>query len=67
MRVGTGVTVKGTTYLYGCRIDDDLLIEHSVIKARHVQRVTRADGTAQPVRYVVPQPEGLDSIALLDG
>ena len=67
MRVGRGVTVKGTSYLYGCRIDDDLLVEHSVIKTRHVQRVTRADGSVQPVRYVLPQPEGLDSIAPLGG
>ncbi len=67
MRVGRGVTVKGTSYLYGCRIDDDLLVEHSVIKTRRVQRVTRADGSVQPVRYVLPQPEGLDSIAPLGG
>jgi bifunctional UDP-N-acetylglucosamine pyrophosphorylase/glucosamine-1-phosphate N-acetyltransferase len=65
MRVGEDVTVKGTTYLYGCRVDDGVLIEHSVIKCRHVQRRTRIDGSIQPVRYVIPQPEGLDSIAPL--
>ena len=67
MRVGTNVTVKGTTYLYGCRIDAGVLIEHSVIRGRHVQRRTRSDGSVQPVRYVIPQPEGLDSIVPLDG
>ena len=67
LRVGQGVTVKGTSYLYGCQVDDGLLIEHSVIRCRHVQRVTRADGTVQPVRYVLPQPEGLDSIGPLEG
>jgi bifunctional UDP-N-acetylglucosamine pyrophosphorylase/glucosamine-1-phosphate N-acetyltransferase len=66
MRVGRDVTLKGTTYLYGCRIDDGVLVEHSVIKCRHIQRRTRSDGSAQPVRYVIPQPEGLDSIAPLD-
>ncbi len=65
MRVGEDVTVKGTTYLYGCRVDDGVLIEHSVIKCRHVQRRPRIDGSVQPVRYVIPQPEGLDSIAPL--
>ncbi|MEE2659791.1 MAG: NTP transferase domain-containing protein [Candidatus Latescibacterota bacterium] len=63
--LGSEVTVKGTTYLYGCRVDDGLTIEHSVIKCRHVQRVTRRDGSPQPVRYVLPPPEGLDSIAPL--
>jgi len=65
MRVGERVTIKGTSYLYGCRVDDGLLIEHSVIKCRHVQRVTRRDGTHQPIRYVLPPPEGLDSIGPL--
>jgi len=65
MRVGKGVTIKGTSYLYGCRVDDDITIEHSVIKSRHVHRVMRRDGSVQPVRYVLPPPEGLDSIAPL--
>ena len=34
MRVGERVTIKGTSYLYGCQIDDDLFIEHSVIKGK---------------------------------
>ena len=63
MRVGKRVTIKGTSYLYGCQIDDDLFIEHSVIKCKRVEQVRRRDGTIQPVRYVLPQPEGLDSIA----
>jgi bifunctional UDP-N-acetylglucosamine pyrophosphorylase/glucosamine-1-phosphate N-acetyltransferase len=65
MRVGERVTVKGTSYLYGCVIDDDLLIEHSVIKCKRVEQVKRRDGTIQPVRYVLPQPEGLDSVSEL--
>jgi bifunctional UDP-N-acetylglucosamine pyrophosphorylase/glucosamine-1-phosphate N-acetyltransferase len=65
MRVGRDVTIKGTSYLYGCHIDDGVTIEHSVIKSGHVQLRTRSDGSAQPVRYVLPPPEGLDSIARL--
>ena len=57
------MTVKGTSYLYGCVVDDDLLIEHSVIKRKRIEGVIRRDGAAQPVRYVLPQPEGLDSIS----
>ncbi|MBT7864317.1 MAG: NTP transferase domain-containing protein, partial [Gemmatimonadetes bacterium] len=63
MRVGDNVTIKGTSYLYGCLVDADVTIEHSVIKGRHVHRVERRDGSIQPIRYVLPQPEGLDSIA----
>ncbi|MDP6700482.1 MAG: NTP transferase domain-containing protein [Candidatus Latescibacteria bacterium] len=63
MRIGARATIKGTSYLYGCLVDDDLLIEHSVIKCKRVEQVKRRDGTVQPVRYVLPQPEGLDSIS----
>ena len=62
MRVGKRVVVKGTSYLYGCQIDDDLLIEHSIIKCKHVEQVRRRDGSIQPIRYLLPQPEGLDSL-----
>lgn len=62
MRIGERVTIKGTSYLYGCIIDDDLHIEHSVIKEQRVEQVKRRDGSIQPIRYVLPPPEGLDSI-----
>ena len=62
LRAGERVTVKGTSYLYGCRIDDGLFIEHSVIKCQHVKAIKTADGSIQPVRYVQPSPEGLESI-----
>lgn len=65
LRIGRGVTIKGTTYLYGCLVDDGLLIEQSVIKGKHLVQVRRRDGSIQPIRYVRPQPEGLDSLAPL--
>ncbi|MEW6754557.1 MAG: NTP transferase domain-containing protein [Candidatus Latescibacterota bacterium] len=65
MRVGRRCIIKGTSYLYGCQVDDDLLIEHSVIKCKHVEQARRRDGSIQPIRYVLPQPEGLDSITEL--
>ena len=65
MKIGRNVTVKGTSYLFGCTVDDNLLIEHSIIKSKHVQQVRRKDGSIQAIRYVLPQPEGLDSIGVL--
>ncbi len=67
LRIGRGVTIKGTTYLYGCLVDDGLLIEQSVIKCKHLVQVRRRDGSIQPIRYVRPQPEGLDSLSPLPG
>jgi bifunctional UDP-N-acetylglucosamine pyrophosphorylase/glucosamine-1-phosphate N-acetyltransferase len=64
-RIGRRVTIKGTSYIYGCQVDDDLLIEHSVLKCQRVEQIRRRNGSMQPVRYVLPQPEGLDSLSAL--
>jgi bifunctional UDP-N-acetylglucosamine pyrophosphorylase/glucosamine-1-phosphate N-acetyltransferase len=63
LRVGERVTIKGTSYLYGCHVDDDLDIEHSVIKCKHVRANRNHEGVVQPVRYILPTPDGLDSVS----
>jgi bifunctional UDP-N-acetylglucosamine pyrophosphorylase/glucosamine-1-phosphate N-acetyltransferase len=61
-RIGNCVTIKGTSYIFGSVVEDDLLIEHSVLIRKRAERVVKKDGSIQPIRYVLPQPEGLDSI-----
>jgi len=63
--IGSNVTIKGTTYIFGSIIEDDLFIEHSVLKCKKVERTLKKDGTIQPVRWVMPQPQGLDIISEL--
>ena len=60
--IGKNVVIKGTTYIFGSIIEDDLFIEHSVLKCKRVERTIRKDGTIQPVRWVMPQPQGLDIV-----
>ncbi len=62
VRIGTGVRIKGTTYIYGCSIEDGVLVEHCFLKCKHIRAVRREDGTVQPVRFFVPLPEGMDSV-----
>ena len=62
IRIGDRVTIKGTSYIFGSVIEDDLLIEHSVLIRKRAERIVKKDGSIQPIRYVLPQPEGLDSI-----
>lgn len=61
-RIGNNVVIKGTSYIFGSIVEDDVWIEHSVLKCKHAERTVRKDGTIQPIRYVLPLPEGLDSI-----
>ena len=64
-RIGRRVTIKGTSYLYGCQVDDEVSIEHSVLKCKRIEQIRRRDGSIQPIRYVLPPPEGLDSLSAL--
>lgn len=65
-RIGNNVLIKGTSYIFGVIVEDDVWIEHSVLKHKHVERIVRRDGTVQPVRWVLPLPEGLDSLHSLE-
>jgi len=62
VRIGSGVLIKGTTYIFGSIIEEDLLIEHSILKNKYVEKVVKKNGKIQPIRYILPHPEGLDSI-----
>ncbi|MEK6794843.1 MAG: NTP transferase domain-containing protein [Spirochaetota bacterium] len=62
-RIGSNVTIKGTSYLFGSIIDDDVFIEHSVIARRTVRAIRTPSGEIKKVRYVLPEPEGLDAIS----
>jgi bifunctional UDP-N-acetylglucosamine pyrophosphorylase/glucosamine-1-phosphate N-acetyltransferase len=63
--IGNNVLIKGTSYIFGSVIESGIWIEHSVLKNKYVEKTVRKDGTVQPIRYVLPPPEGLDSIRAL--
>lgn len=62
VRIGDNVLIKGMTYIFGSIIEDDLLIVHSILQNQRVSRVVRRDGEVQPIKYILPHPDGLDSI-----
>lgn len=65
-RIGNNVLIKGTSYIFGTIIEDDVWVEHSVLKCKFVERTVRKDGSVQPVKWVLPLPEGLDSLHALE-
>ncbi|HZW38390.1 MAG TPA: NTP transferase domain-containing protein [Ignavibacteriaceae bacterium] len=62
LRIGKNVLIKGTSYLFGCIVEDDVHIEHSVIIRKRVEKILKRDGTIQIIKYILPQPEGIDAI-----
>jgi bifunctional UDP-N-acetylglucosamine pyrophosphorylase/glucosamine-1-phosphate N-acetyltransferase len=62
LRIGKNVHIKGTSYIFGSIIDDDLFIERSVIIKKRVEKITKKNGKIQPIRFYMPMPEGIDAI-----
>ncbi len=62
LRIGKNVLIKGTSYLFGSVVEDDIFIEHSVLIKKKVERQTKKDGSIRPIRFYLPMPEGIDSI-----
>ncbi|NWG27085.1 MAG: NTP transferase domain-containing protein, partial [Ignavibacteriaceae bacterium] len=62
LRIGKNVLIKGTSYIFGSKIADNLIIEHSILVKKKVRAVKDKKGKIQPVRYFVPESEGETSI-----
>ncbi len=63
--IGDNVVVKGTTYIFGCVVEPDVNILHSVLIRKRIERTVRKDGTIQAVRFFLPLADGIDSIVSL--
>ena len=63
--IGDNVTIKGTSYLFGSKVDDDLSIEHSILIKKNVDKVIMKDGSVKKIKFFLPPPEGIDSISNL--
>jgi bifunctional UDP-N-acetylglucosamine pyrophosphorylase / glucosamine-1-phosphate N-acetyltransferase len=60
--IGTDVLIKGTTYIFGSIIEDGVHIENSVIIRKKVSGHFDGHGEIIPVRFYIPNPEGLNAI-----
>jgi bifunctional UDP-N-acetylglucosamine pyrophosphorylase/glucosamine-1-phosphate N-acetyltransferase len=63
LRIGRNVTIKGTSYLFGSTVEDDVFIEHSVLIKKYVKKVVLENGEIQKVMFYLPSPVGKDTIS----
>ncbi len=66
LRIGKNVTIKGTSYLFGTIVDDDIFIEHSVLIKKKVDKLIKKNGEIQKIRFYLPMPAGIDAIESLE-
>jgi bifunctional UDP-N-acetylglucosamine pyrophosphorylase / glucosamine-1-phosphate N-acetyltransferase len=62
LKIGKRVLIKGTSYIFGSIIEDEVQIEHSVLIQKRVERLVKKNGVIQPVRFYLPMPTGIDAI-----
>jgi len=65
-RINDNCLIKGTSYIFGSVIEKDNWIEHSVLIRQRVCRTIRKDGSIQKVKYILPLPQGIDSLESLE-
>jgi len=66
VRIGSNVVIKGTSYVFGSIIDDDVVIEHSVLVKKWVEKLLKKNGKVKKIRFYLPMPEGIDAIEELE-
>jgi bifunctional UDP-N-acetylglucosamine pyrophosphorylase / glucosamine-1-phosphate N-acetyltransferase len=58
LRIGKNILIKGSSYLFGSVVEDDVIIEHSVLIKKKVKAEKDKDGNTKPVRFFIPDTEG---------
>ncbi len=65
VKIGNNVVIKGTSYIFGCEIEDDVHIEHSILVKKKIYRKEDSNGNVIPVKFYFPEPEGIEVIEKL--
>ncbi|MBE0539246.1 MAG: NTP transferase domain-containing protein [Ignavibacterium sp.] len=63
LRIGKNVLIKGSSYLFGSVVEDNVAIEHSVLIKKKVKAEKDTDGNIKPVRFYIPKTEGNDILS----
>lgn len=60
--VGRNVIIKGVTYIFGSVIEDNLLIEHSILIKKLITKPEGFKGDNYKIKFYLPPPEGTEAI-----
>jgi len=63
LHIGKNVLIKGSSYLFGSVVEDNVTIEHSVLIKKNVKAKKDASGKIKAVRFYIPETEGKDVLS----
>jgi bifunctional UDP-N-acetylglucosamine pyrophosphorylase/glucosamine-1-phosphate N-acetyltransferase len=61
-QIGSNVTVRGLSYIFASQIDNNIIIEHSILKKKKISRPLSSKTDIYCVRYYLPEAEGKDAV-----
>jgi len=65
-RIGDRCLIKGTSYIFGSIIERRSWIEHSILIKQRIYRIEKKGGGVQKIMYILPLPEGIDSLTPIE-
>ena len=65
VKIGKNVNIKGVTYILGSLVDENVLIEHSVLIKKHISKPQSSKADIYKVRFYLPEPEGTEGVSNL--
>lgn len=63
LRIGKNVLIKGSSYLFGSVVEDNVTIEHSVLIKKKVKAEKDKNGIVKAIRFYIPETEGKDLLS----
>ncbi len=63
LRIGRNVLIKGSSYLFGSVVDDNVIIEHSVLIKKKIKAEKDKNGNVKAIRFYIPETEGKDLLS----
>ena len=63
LRIGENVLIKGSSYLFGSVVEDNVIIEHSVLIKKKIKVKKDKSGNIKAVRFFIPETEGKDLLS----
>jgi bifunctional UDP-N-acetylglucosamine pyrophosphorylase/glucosamine-1-phosphate N-acetyltransferase len=55
--------IKGTSYLFGSIVEDNVTIEHSVLIKKKVKAEKDKNGNIKAIRFFIPDTEGKELLS----
>ena len=60
--LGSHVCVKGLTYIFGSKVEDNIFIEHSILMQKEISKPEDVKGDVYKIKYYLPEPEGKEAV-----